>query len=179
MRYSGVILVVIATVLLPLTAGGQTDDDTARKEARRAQIRQCRAILQETLRQFETGDYDSARVLLLDARKCDPKNPDVFFHSARVALHFGDTTKATSLLHDGIAAAPLSSRLKLYLARLRLAAGAAAAADSLVSQVLAIKPREGEALYLKGEVLLYQGDSTQALDYWQRAVERGLKRRRR
>jgi len=172
MRGIGIITACAALLFAAPPAGGQTDDD-ARLD-RQAQIQQCRALLKQSLVFADTGDNDSALVLLAEALKCDPKNPDVFFHTGRLRLHTGDTTDATAVLQEGVAKAPLSTRLKLLLARVRIAAGAHEEAAELVKSVLAVKPREGEAHYLSGLIALAQADTVQAVDAWHRALQIAL-----
>ena len=77
-------------------------------------------------------------------------------------------------LTDGVRVAPLSSRLKILLGRLELLGGNVERASELTEGVLAIKPREGEALYLLGLIQLAEGDTTEAMDSWHRALEVSL-----
>ena len=83
---------------------------------------------------------------------------------------------AAVMLETGVEEAPLSSRLKLLLARLRLAEGRMDAAGGLVDDVLSVKPREEEALYLKGLIALERGDTTRAIDSWQKALRAVFRR---
>ena len=172
-RYVCVVLILGAAVLSPIGIVAQTEKESARLE-RRSQIRQCRALLKESLRAIDGGEYDSALVSLGEALKCDPKNPNVFYHTARVLLIENDTTGATDTLAAGIRKAPLSSRLKLLQARLKVARSELTEAGELIDGVLAIKPNEGEALYLKGLVSLEQGDSTGAVTAWRQALDVSL-----
>ena len=52
--------------------------------------------------------------------------------------------------------------------------GDTAGALELLNAVLAIKPKEGEALYLKGLALSHQGDTTQAVELYQKALDISL-----
>jgi cytochrome c-type biogenesis protein CcmH/NrfG len=61
--------------------------------------------------------------------------------------------------------------VRILLARLCIAHGQPEAASQALDEVLAIKPNEAEAFYLKGRLLLAQSDTTQALDALQRALE--------
>ena len=79
-----------------------------------------------------------------------------------------------SVLAEGVENAPLSSRLKLFLARLKLAQGDLEGATELLDQVLAIKPKEGEALYLRGLACLDRGDTLQAMEEWESALRFSL-----
>jgi cytochrome c-type biogenesis protein CcmH/NrfG len=131
----------------------------------------CRSLLRESLQAFEAGKADSALVHLRGVLECDPNNPDAFYHTARVFISKADTSGAMTALSEGVQKAPLSSRLKLFLARLEIARGGLEDAAQLVNKVLAIKPDEGEAHYLFGLIHLERGDTTQALDTWQKALE--------
>ena len=74
------------------------------------------------------------------------------------------------MLAKGIEKSPLSSRLKLLLARSMIAEEQLAEASELIDAVLAIKPKEGEALFLKGIVFLAQGDTLKAIQNWEDAL---------
>lgn len=104
----------------------------------------------------------------------DPNNADALFHFGRLMLWQGDSAGAISMLEAGVKEAPLSSRLKLLLARLKLAEGDIDVAAGLVLDVLSVKPREGEALYLRGRILLERGDTTRAVDSWEEALRTRL-----
>ena len=130
--------------------------------------------MKQSLACADAGDRDSALALLAEALTYDRNNPDVYFHTARLQLNAGDTASASVVLQDGIDRAPLSTRLKLLLARIRIAAGAHREADELIGSVLAIKPRESEALYLAGLIALARADTAQAIDAWNRALRIAL-----
>ena len=68
-------------------------------------------------------------------------------------------------------------RLKIALGRLEFTRGHIEQAAELTDGVLAIKPREGEALYLRGLIRLAEGDTTEALDAWRSSLEVSLEAR--
>ena len=142
-------------------------------------MRQCRAHLREAVAAFEAARYDSVLGALDRVLECDPANADAFYWRGRVFLARADTVRALETLTAGTAAAPLSSRLKLLLARVLFTKGKPAEASEHIDAVLAVKPREPEALYLRGLVRLAQGDTASALSDWTRSLESVLREKRR
>jgi Flp pilus assembly protein TadD len=129
------------------------------------------SMIKESQRQLAAEQYDSVTVTLDQVRELDPDNPDAFYYQALTHLALADTAQALTVLSDGVERAPLSSRLKLLLARLLLYDGNYDEAESVLNTLLRFKPRDPETLYLRGLVSLAKGDSTQALDNWQTALE--------
>lgn len=142
-------------------------------------MRECRAHLRAAVAAFEEAHYDSVLEALDRVQACEPTNADAFYWRSRVLLARADTVRALETLAAGMQAAPLSSRLKLQFARVLLERGRADEAAEHVDAVLAIKPREAEALYLRGLVRLAHGDTTSALDDWSRSLEGAIRERRR
>jgi len=171
-RVSLVAAVLIAATVVPILSWSQEDDGSRAK--RREDVKQCRLYLKEALEKMEQADNDSAMIYLDLAIECDPKNPDVFYHKARIFLSQADTTRAVDTLADGVRVAPLSSRLKILLGRVELARGNMDRTSELMKEILAIKPREGEALYVQGLVQLAGGDTTGAMDSWRRSLEASM-----
>lgn len=150
--------------------------ETSERGGRSAGTVEGRHLLKESLDWIESGEFDSAFVCLHSVLERDPKNPDALFHTGRFLLWQGDSAGAISMLEVGVKAAPLSSRLKLLLARLMLAQGNIDSAAELVDGVLLVKPREGEALYLRGRIFLERGDTARAIDSWEEALRARLGR---
>ena len=112
-------------------------------------------------------------------RELDERNPDAYYQLGRIHLVRADSVKAISILSEGVAVAPLSTRIKFLLARLKIARDEYDQAESLLNQILSIKPREGEALFLRGSSRLARGDTLQALDDWKKALARSIQESRR
>jgi len=129
-----------------------------------------RRLLKSAIEDMEAGDYVGALETLQLARELDPGNPDVLYYLGRNLFHAGDHGAATEVLAAARELSPRSFRVSLLLARGRLVLGAPASADSLVDEVLALKPDDGEALFLKGLVRLAEGDTARALEAWERAL---------
>jgi Tfp pilus assembly protein PilF len=165
---------VLLTAALPAPVAGQSDDTD--RQATIARMKQCRLFLKSANEYLGEGDFDSALIVLDSVLACDPKNPDAFYRKGEIFLAKGDTASAESAYAAGVSKAPLSARLKLSLARLKLAGGKDEEAAGLVDDVLAINPRSGEALYLKGITLLNAGDSAQAITQFQIALKQSLDR---
>jgi Tfp pilus assembly protein PilF len=170
-RLSLVLAVALIWALsLPLMA--QTDAGSGVDKF--AKMKQVRKYLKQAVDGLDIGDIDKAMVYLDSAFLLDDSNADAHYFKALALMQTGDTASASETLTAGISMAPMSSRLKLLMAQIHLAAAELEQAKALVDAVLAIKPRQGEALYLKGLVLLGQGDTTLALESFQKATEIGL-----
>ncbi|UCC78655.1 MAG: tetratricopeptide repeat protein [Candidatus Zixiibacteriota bacterium] len=146
---------------------GQDDDVKARRDA----LRRCRSLLKETIKNIDAGDYSAALSHIDSVLICDSGNADAYFHKARTFVRTGDTASAVLTLEVGVAKAPLSSRNRLLLARLKIGQNAADKASAQCDQVLAIKPNLAEALYIKGLALAAQNDTTGAVEYFEKALD--------
>lgn len=164
----------LGLILLALVTGGiaQTDSRAERRERQR----KCRAWLRDAAEYQANGKYAEAIVAADSALGCDERNPDAYYIIGTMQARLADTVAAKTALRTGIKQAPLSARLKLQLARLCALTGEREAADSLIDATLAYKPREPEALYLKARSQLYHGDTTSALDLFERALSISLKK---
>lgn len=139
-------------------------------------MKQCRDLLRQAHQHIDGGDLESALSALDSVLLCDERNPDAYYHKSRVHLLHSDTTLAIQALEKGMELAPLSTRLKLLAVRLYYAREMYDDAAKLLDAVLAIKPREGEAIYLRGVSLLHAGDTVAAIDAFARAIDIGLSR---
>ncbi|MEE9553579.1 MAG: tetratricopeptide repeat protein [candidate division Zixibacteria bacterium] len=164
------LLSILITALSPaFNAQGEGSDPD-----RKALIKLCRGYLKNARTQMDSGNYDIASAYLDSVFQCDSKNPDAFYYKARILASLGDTTGVIDLLSDGVVKAPRSSRLKLILARYLISRGSPNDAVEHIDNVLAIKPREGEALYLKGQISQARGDTTAAVELYQKALDVSL-----
>ena len=120
---------------------------------------------------FAHGERERSERVASAVVQGDSANADAHYHLGRALLARGDTTAAAAILGQGVERAHFSTRLKLLLARLQIAAGTAAEAGTLVDGVLKIRPRDGEALYVRGLAYLAVGDSLAALSAWRTSLE--------
>ena len=163
------LITLMLFVLMPAVLLAQ-DSDLTKKEKRKL-TREARVMYKSAVNHFGASEYDSAKTLVDSVLKIDKSNPDAYFYAGRINLIKGDTTAAVGILDQGIIASPRSSRLKILMAKLKLATGDVPLALELSEAVLAFKPREAEALYVKGMCLLAQGDSLTAVDILEQATE--------
>ncbi|MEE8575782.1 MAG: tetratricopeptide repeat protein [candidate division Zixibacteria bacterium] len=169
-----ILLVLMLSIPAPLVAQSGSSDGLSAKERRK----ESRRLLKQVRNSFVDGELAAALASVDSILAIDEGNPDAYHYWGRILIRQADTLLADSVLDAGIEHAPKSSRLKLYLSRIRLKQGKTESALSLAEGVLAIKPRESEALYLKGMALVQQGDSAQATEVLQRATEIALARRK-
>lgn len=158
-------LLVAGVCLMPLLPVETPASERSEKRAR------VGSLLRTSNQHLAAGKYDSVMVTLELVREIDPDNPDAMYCEALAHLAQADTVRALDVLTGGVERAPLSSRLKLLLARLHLRGGNIDEADGLLGTLLRFKPRDPETLYLKGMVNLERGDSALALDNWQMALD--------
>jgi tetratricopeptide (TPR) repeat protein len=173
------LLGIFVIIILSLSAVAEPPDTTRSAQLSKKQLRnQVRKVLKETIRYVDNGIYDSALTLTDSILLLDSASADAYFLKGWLLAQQGDTSRAIEVLTAGTAAVPLSSRVKLLLARLLIASGQIDEAETLLDAVLAIKPHEGEALYLKGQVVLTRGDSTKAMDLFEQAIDIALSGRK-
>lgn len=175
MKIRNLILTAFALVLLPYSIViGQ--ESSAELDARREALRRCRALLKDTIEEIDAGNYNAALADIDSVILCDPKNADAYFHRGRILIRQNDTTSAVSALEKGVEVAPLSTRNRLLLARLKIGLNTPDDALEHIEKVLAIKPRESEALYLKGIALLVKSDTTSAIESMGKALDTNFER---
>ena len=163
-----IVSVLVGAFALGADAIAQSDVD---REARREQIRRSRALLAEAVDAIDAGEHESASVSLRTILEDDPRNADAHYHLGRTLLAQGDTTGARAILLAGTEKAPLSTRMKLLLARLHIIEGSPEAAAALLDGILKLRPKDGETLYLRGLAHLAVGDSLAALEAWRTSLE--------
>ena len=162
------VLVAVLAVTVVVSAQEGAGDD------KYAKLKQTRSLLKAAITDIDSGTYAPALVALDSVLALDPANADAYYYKGLATARAGDTAGAIALLSEGTSAAPLSSRLKVFLARLYLSTGEVDLAAGLIDAVLAIKPREGEARYLKGLTQLSQGDTSGAATSFEKALEIAL-----
>ncbi len=170
--YKSVLRLCLALVMLHLLSGSTSSQ--AGELSKAEQTKQNRSLLKSAVRCIQHDSLESALRALDSLLAIDPDNPDAYYYKGLAHLHNGDTVLAIADLSTGTAVAPLASRNKLLLARLYLDRGNVNEAQTLIDEVLAIKPSEGEALYLRGLSLLAVQDTAAALNKLEQAIRTGL-----
>jgi cytochrome c-type biogenesis protein CcmH/NrfG len=148
--------------------------DLATAADRRAVVQRSRALLSAAQAAFAAGETDSALIRLNEVLVEDPANPDAFYFIGLIMLSEADTSGAEVALVEGVTLAPLSRRLKLLLARVWTETGKTDEAEELVNEVMSIRPRDLDALYIKGLIALARNDSTTAMEFWDTALAEEL-----
>jgi len=176
MKIRYLILLTFILALLPysIVMGQESSEDL---NARREALRRCRDLLKDTIDEIDAGNYNAALADIDSVILCDPKNADAYFHRGRILIRQNDTTSAVSALEKGVEMAPLSTRNRLLLARLKIGLNAPDDALEQIENVLTIKPRESEALYLKGIALLVKSDTTAAIEIMEKALDTNFERK--
>ena len=160
-------LALLLAAALPKNTNAQ---DASASDAREIK-KQVRKMLKSGTDFFDEGLVDSATAQFQGVLALDSVNPDAFYYLARVTLTHGDSAATLADLKEAVVKAPRSFRLKRFLARMHLALNEPAEAQKLAEEVLMIRQRDGEALYLKGCALLMAGDSAQAVQILGQALE--------
>ena len=141
------------------------------REEKNNRKKEIRKLLKECVSQYISEDYDSVQKITDSILIIENNNADALYYKSLSYYHTGDTTITLESLRKGVELSPLSSRLKILLARVLLNQNNTTEAINVIDAVLAIKPKLPEALYLKGLSLLAQNDSTQAVVYFQKSLE--------
>lgn len=163
-------LVILAAFFNLLYAQSET------AKSRKQIIKESRALLKSAIKRLEAGEYSESMTYLDSVILLDKNNPDAYYYKGQAFLSLNDTSQALEFLSEGVKMAPRSSRLKLLLANIQLKHMNYDVVLSLTNEVLAFKPNEGMALYLKGSALMDTGDTTGALVEFDKAIEHYLKR---
>lgn len=161
-------------VLVCLCAGLFLRADDACATDRKTIIKRSRLLLTEAQEALASGEPDTALARLESILEEDPANPDAFYFIGLIKLSHADTSGAEVALVEGVRLAPLSRRLKLMLARVWVEQGKADEANELVTQVMALRPLDVDALYLKGLIALAGNDTTAAVEFWDMALTEEL-----
>ncbi len=162
-------LLIMAGLLAGAGLGYAQDADE--RETRREQIRRTRSMLSEAVELLDAGDHVSASAKLTEVLADDPGSAEAHYLLGRSQLAAGDTTAAVATLTEGIGHAPLSPRLKMLLARVRIERAAPEEAAALLDDVMRVRKRDPEVLYLRGLAHLAVGDSVAALGLWRKSLE--------
>lgn len=168
-RSNNICVMFLAFFLATILATGLYAQEVATPEA--GEIRkQVRMLLKSGATQFDAGFFDSAKTHFDSALVLDSVNPDAAYHLARITLAQGDTAATLTVLKEAVVGAPRSFRLKRFLARMYLALNEPVEARKQADDVLMVRQRDSEALFLKGQALLMLGDSAQAIDLLEQAL---------
>jgi regulator of sirC expression with transglutaminase-like and TPR domain len=147
------------------------------KEEKRQQRTEARRLLKNVKQFYEGGDLVSAKASVDSLCLLDPSNPDGVHYKGRIFLRQNDTAQAIITLEAGVEQAARSTRLKILLGRLYLVTGQHDQAMQMAEAVLALKPREASALYLKGATIAANGDTAQASAVLEEALRLALEKR--
>lgn len=120
------------------------------------------------------GDYEKALLFSDSAYLLDSTSVDAAYYRASAEVLAGDTARGIDILKGILGISPHSTRIKLLLIKIYLEQGNTAEAINYSDQILAIRPNEGEALYFKGLGLFRTGDTTQAIELFDRAILNSL-----
>jgi tetratricopeptide (TPR) repeat protein len=140
----------------------------------RDQAIETRNLLRAANASFDEGEISHALELTDSILAGDASHPDASYLKSRILLAQGDSVAAVNVLEAACQQTPRSTRLKLLLARIHLNRGQWEEPLALTESVLAIKPFEGEASYLRGWGLLLRGDTTEAVDIFETVLNKKL-----
>jgi tetratricopeptide (TPR) repeat protein len=157
-------------MLLAIT--GSADDKTATSSANPRL--ETRRLLRAADASCKQGEMDNALASLDSVLAIDSSNPDGYYLKGKITLMNGDSAAAIEILNEASQVAPRSTRIKLLLARIHLNKGSWEEPLTLTENVLAIKPMDGEASYLRGWGLLLQGDTAQATKIFETVLAKEL-----
>lgn len=114
----------------------------------------------------DRGDRASARTLLDEAVSADPADPEAWYHLGRLALHAKEYASAVTALEKAQAAGYPDS---FALGVAYRAAKRPADAESALRQSIAYQPRNLEARYFLGLVLIEAGRHAEAKEHLEAA----------
>ena len=173
MRRMGIPLLYFCVAVVFLLAGKGDADENADSTSINPRL-EIRRLLRASDAEYRQGNWDKALAVIDSLMTFDPSNPDGFYLKGKISLAKGDTASALDILTLASQKAPRSERIKLLLARLYLKQGNGEEVLVLTGSILAIKPSDSEASYLQGCGLLLQGDTAQAVEIFERVLDKEL-----
>jgi len=168
----GLRLIILVFAAIAVCGGGGVEADGA--EDRKAVIQRSRSLLAEATQAFAQGQADTALARLEEVITLDANNPDAYYFLGLIKLSHADTSGAETVLVEGARIAPLSRRIKLLLARVRIEAGKIDEAEEIVNDVMTLRPRDIDCHYLKGLIALARADTSGAIGIWESALNEHL-----
>ncbi len=162
----------LLVIILLFSCAVQAQEMT--KEEKRAKRKNVRLYLKKSIAYFNNHQLDSASLYIDSLLTLAPKNPDAYYYLGLIHIENADTTLADSVLSQGSDVAPLSTRIKILLSRIKIEQKDFEASAELLDAILRIKPREPETLYLRGITYLHMNDTTKAIEYLKHGLERAL-----
>lgn len=144
------------------------------KEEKRARRKEVRRFLKNCSTLTANEAFNDVIVFADSIFILDAKNADAFYFKGYAQYAINDTTGAYETIMAGTQSSPLSSRLKILLCNVLIRMKKPEEALLEIDKVLAIKPNLSEALYVKGLALVATNDSTQAITYFEKALENQL-----
>lgn len=167
---------IVAFLLITILVSSSAVAQELTKEEKRARRKMARSLLKEANQLIDEGNYDRALVVTDSLLDFDSSNPDAFYNKGLILLKTGDSVNAVTTLEEGAQAAPLSTRIRLLLARIQIANGELDKATGHLDMVLKVKPHQSEALYLRGLVHAQKNETAQAIELFKKALELTLEK---
>jgi cytochrome c-type biogenesis protein CcmH/NrfG len=141
---------------------------------RKAVIQRSRELLAEANQAYVHGQPDTALARLEVVIAADSENPDAYYFIGIIKLSLADTSGAEAALAQGAQLAPLSRRIKLMLARVWIEAGKIDEAEGILAEVMVLRPKDIDCLYLSGLIALARADTSGAVKTWDAALSEKL-----
>jgi tetratricopeptide (TPR) repeat protein len=142
--------------------------DPSRTDARGALLNALRAQAHESVRE---GKLEKALSLLLTARKASPKNPDVLYDFAYVALRMSLYSDAETAFRQVLSAQPEDARALYGLGRAQIGLGRYQDASDTFSRYVKLNPADASGHYALGLTLASLEKFPQARTEFERSVE--------
>ena len=165
---------LIFLVLAAMAVVGSARVQAEVTEDRQAVMLRSRALLADATQAFAEGQADTALARLEEVIALDANNPDAYYYLGLIKLSYADTSGAEAVLVEGVRIAPLSRRIKLMLARVRIEAGKIDDAEEIVNGVMILRPKDIDCLYLTGLIALARADTSGAIGIWETALDEQL-----
>ena len=120
---------------------------------------------------IEAGDYEVARIELLNALKADPSSSKAYFLLGRALAGMKDHNSAASALANANELAPNDRQIALEYARYLMLGRAYNLAEPVLEKWVTDHPDDGEFLKLLSLAQAYLGNRAGSLEYANRAVD--------
>lgn len=129
-----------------------------------------RQLSQEGVAAMQRGRWEQAEMVLGEAVRACPGDPEARQHYAEALWHRGLGSKAVAELEEAARLSGHQPKLLVRIAEIRLEMGQIDAAYQSVSRAIDLDPRLAEAWALRARVMQARGETLQAMADYHRAL---------
>lgn len=158
------VVLLLAVIALPACGPGRTHEKHVNAADDRWRAVRSGMFLQMAQQRFDTGDLDEAEGQLVEALTVDPKNPELFILSGRIALERGQLERSYNRFSQAIELGPDRARAYYYRGLVEQRWMKYQAAFGSYEKALELEPDKVTYLMAMSEMLVSTDKSDDALE---------------